>query len=418
MAAGFGYSADTPEGCWDDLARHDRSQPDRPGRRLARGHRRDRRRPGRGAGSPWPGPRPPSGTCSARPTTRRSPSSWAPSTSRSAWGSSRASPSASIPSIVELLKAIETHLAEGYRRVKIKIQPGSDVELVRAVRQHFGDDPPHGRRQRRLHRRRPRRLPRARRLRPADVRAADGGRTTSTAWPSSRRPSPRRSASTRRPRPPSRPPRRSDAGPAGSSTSRSSASGGWARPGRSTTSATSTASPAGSARCPSSASARPSASTWPRWPTASTRPTSSRPPAGSSTTTSSPPLELSVAGPVQRPRPGPALGFQVDPVKLRRYQVRQAEFTASTTAPDLARRRPMDRLRDPSRIPRGLRPHGPGGRRLRRDRLARPGASPDRRHPRPPLGPVQASASPGSSRRTRPAPQLPLGRLPRRRPRA
>jgi O-succinylbenzoate synthase len=45
------------------------------------------------------------------------------------------------PSIVQLLKTIETHLAEGYRRVKIKIQPGSDVELVRAVRQHFGEIP-------------------------------------------------------------------------------------------------------------------------------------------------------------------------------------------------------------------------------------------------------------------------------------
>src|SRR5262249_54536153 len=44
-------------------------------------------------------------------------------------------------SIVTLLKSIETHLAEGYRRVKIKIQPGSDIELVRAVRQHFGEIP-------------------------------------------------------------------------------------------------------------------------------------------------------------------------------------------------------------------------------------------------------------------------------------
>ena len=43
------------------------------------------------------------------------------------------------PTIVELLKVIENHLAEGYRRVKIKIAPGHDVELVRAVRQHFGD---------------------------------------------------------------------------------------------------------------------------------------------------------------------------------------------------------------------------------------------------------------------------------------
>lgn len=45
------------------------------------------------------------------------------------------------PTIVELLQAIETHLEEGYRRVKIEIEPGRDVELVHAVRQHFGDVP-------------------------------------------------------------------------------------------------------------------------------------------------------------------------------------------------------------------------------------------------------------------------------------
>lgn len=45
------------------------------------------------------------------------------------------------PTVVEMLKAIETHLEEGYRRVKIAIEPGRDVELVRAVRQHFGDVP-------------------------------------------------------------------------------------------------------------------------------------------------------------------------------------------------------------------------------------------------------------------------------------
>src|SRR5205814_338921 len=42
-------------------------------------------------------------------------------------------------SIVELIKTIEAHLTAGYRRVKIKIQPGQDLELVRAVRLHFGD---------------------------------------------------------------------------------------------------------------------------------------------------------------------------------------------------------------------------------------------------------------------------------------
>ncbi len=45
------------------------------------------------------------------------------------------------PSIVELIKTIEAHLEAGYRRVKIKIRPGQDVELVRAVRQHIGDVP-------------------------------------------------------------------------------------------------------------------------------------------------------------------------------------------------------------------------------------------------------------------------------------
>jgi O-succinylbenzoate synthase len=43
------------------------------------------------------------------------------------------------PTVVELLKTVETHLAEGYRRVKIRIAPGQDVEPVRAIRQHFGD---------------------------------------------------------------------------------------------------------------------------------------------------------------------------------------------------------------------------------------------------------------------------------------
>jgi O-succinylbenzoate synthase len=44
-----------------------------------------------------------------------------------------------------------------------------------------------------------------------------------------------------------------------------------------------------------------------------------------------PPLELSSPGLFSVPtRPG--LGFQVDPAKIRRYQVRQAEFTAKSTA--------------------------------------------------------------------------------------
>ena len=41
----------------------------------------------------------------------------------------------------EMLRAIEKQLPDGYKRVKIKIEPGRDVELVRAVRAAFGDIP-------------------------------------------------------------------------------------------------------------------------------------------------------------------------------------------------------------------------------------------------------------------------------------
>ncbi|MDA0634501.1 o-succinylbenzoate synthase [Nonomuraea sp. MCN248] len=42
--------------------------------------------------------------------------------------------------IPRLLDAVEGYLAEGYVRVKLKIEPGWDVEPVRAVRERFGDD--------------------------------------------------------------------------------------------------------------------------------------------------------------------------------------------------------------------------------------------------------------------------------------
>jgi O-succinylbenzoate synthase len=42
-------------------------------------------------------------------------------------------------SVDELLRRIETELAAGYQRIKIKIKPGWDVEVVRAVRQRFPD---------------------------------------------------------------------------------------------------------------------------------------------------------------------------------------------------------------------------------------------------------------------------------------
>jgi o-succinylbenzoate synthase len=40
-----------------------------------------------------------------------------------------------------MLRAIQQHLTAGYHRVKIKIEPGRDLALVRAVRAEFGDIP-------------------------------------------------------------------------------------------------------------------------------------------------------------------------------------------------------------------------------------------------------------------------------------
>jgi O-succinylbenzoate synthase len=42
--------------------------------------------------------------------------------------------------IPQLLDAVGGYLAEGYVRIKLKIEPGWDVEPVRAVRKQFGDD--------------------------------------------------------------------------------------------------------------------------------------------------------------------------------------------------------------------------------------------------------------------------------------
>jgi o-succinylbenzoate synthase len=43
-------------------------------------------------------------------------------------------------SVPELLDAVGGYLAEGYVRIKLKIEPGWDVEPVRAVRERYGDD--------------------------------------------------------------------------------------------------------------------------------------------------------------------------------------------------------------------------------------------------------------------------------------
>ncbi|WP_327358231.1 o-succinylbenzoate synthase [Streptomyces sp. NBC_01304] len=43
-------------------------------------------------------------------------------------------------SLPELIDAVTSYVEEGYRRIKLKIEPGWDIEPVRAVREHFGDD--------------------------------------------------------------------------------------------------------------------------------------------------------------------------------------------------------------------------------------------------------------------------------------
>jgi o-succinylbenzoate synthase len=43
-------------------------------------------------------------------------------------------------SVPELLDAVGRYLDQGYLRIKLKIEPGWDLEPVRAVRERFGDD--------------------------------------------------------------------------------------------------------------------------------------------------------------------------------------------------------------------------------------------------------------------------------------
>lgn len=74
---------------------------------------------------------------------------WAQERSQPLWallgGASRAIPSGAaiglVPTLSALLDRVEKFLSEGYRRIKIKIEPGRDVELVRGIREHFGDIP-------------------------------------------------------------------------------------------------------------------------------------------------------------------------------------------------------------------------------------------------------------------------------------
>lgn len=41
------------------------------------------------------------------------------------------------PSVDETLDTIATHLAQGYRRIKVKIEPGWDIQLIAGIREHY-----------------------------------------------------------------------------------------------------------------------------------------------------------------------------------------------------------------------------------------------------------------------------------------
>ena len=53
--------------------------------------------------------------------------------------------------IETLLDLIAQYLEEGYRRIKLKIAPGWDVDVVRRVRERYPDDPASGRCEFRIH---------------------------------------------------------------------------------------------------------------------------------------------------------------------------------------------------------------------------------------------------------------------------
>jgi O-succinylbenzoate synthase len=140
MAASFGYSRDTPEGCWDDLA--NTIAPKLLGRSF--GAVEDIAEVAAG----W--------QASAFAVAGAETALWdllgharhasiaellGASDLRIDQGVETGLAVGLYSSIVELIRTIEAHLEAGYRRVKIKIEPGKDVELVRAVRQHLGDVP-------------------------------------------------------------------------------------------------------------------------------------------------------------------------------------------------------------------------------------------------------------------------------------
>jgi O-succinylbenzoate synthase len=142
MAASFGYSDDTPENCWDDLA--ERIAPSLLGREFAKIEEIN------ALARAW-------ADCRRFAVVGAETASWdllaqaqhlslaellGATSDRVFTGVESGLAVGLYPTIVELLQAIEPHLDEGYKRLKIKIKPGQDIDLVHAVRQHFGDDLP------------------------------------------------------------------------------------------------------------------------------------------------------------------------------------------------------------------------------------------------------------------------------------
>ncbi len=141
MSAGFGYSDDTPEGCWEDLC--ERIVPRLLGQTFTTTEEIA------ALAESWEGSR--FAVAGAETACWDLVAQGRHETIAEMLGAEQSFVNTQVesglaaglyPTIVELLKTIEAHLSAGYRRVKIKIAPGLDVELVRAVRQHFGDDLP------------------------------------------------------------------------------------------------------------------------------------------------------------------------------------------------------------------------------------------------------------------------------------
>src|SRR5699024_11232268 len=45
------------------------------------------------------------------------------------------------PTLKDLLYTIESHMQAGYKRIKMKIKPGQDIDMLREVRKQFPDTP-------------------------------------------------------------------------------------------------------------------------------------------------------------------------------------------------------------------------------------------------------------------------------------